>query len=461
MVESDHDSEDDTGMTGNDPRADSGYGGHGLGRPAGLPLPAGAVIAGFDSGLRVIEVTGRVQGRHDHLLGMPLGEAIGTADLPALQRAAWSALEGRTTTISCALEGTAAELVVNLAPHPGRPGYGLALVLDGPERAVGDSRERERAEELELISTAARELARSTHSDEARATICEAAQSVCGAEVVVLLEPDEGAFRLLATASRGLDANGAALPLNESSGAAMALRTNVPQFLADPAGESPAAAAFLREAGLESVLWQPVSRGRTVRAVLCIGWTSRISAVHERAARLLEFIAVEGAVAIDRGSAFGRLVAMARSDPLTGLGNRRAWEEELRREMARSGRQRTPLSVAVLDLDEFKTFNDSRGHPAGDRVLEELSRSWTAELRATDVLARHGGDEFALALPICDVQTALPTLRRLQAATRGWGSFCAGVVQWDGEEGFDALLSRADVALYRAKDQGAGTILTG
>ena len=101
---------------------------------------------------------------------------------------------------------------------------------------------------------------------------------------------------------------------------------------------------------------------------------------------------------LQRGELLERLEAMERTDDLTGLPNRRAWEEELPREMARARRDSQKLSVAMLDLDRFKLFNDRYGHQAGDRLLKQAASAWGSQLRSTDVLARYGGEEFALAL---------------------------------------------------------------
>src|SRR5207344_2533169 len=86
-------------------------------------------------------------------------------------------------------------------------------------------------------------------------------------------------------------------------------------------------------------------------------------------------------------------------DPLTGLGNRRHFDERLDQEMRRATRLGTSLSVAILDLDHFKQINDSMGHAVGDLVLREVAILMRLECRAIDVLARYGGEEFALVLP--------------------------------------------------------------
>ena len=112
----------------------------------------------------------------------------------------------------------------------------------------------------------------------------------------------------------------------------------------------------------------------------------------------MRMLAAETAMALERSDLLARLEESARTDDLTGLLNRRAWEEELPREMARARRQQHPLCVAMLDLDFFKNYNDERGHQAGDRLLKQSAAAWVAELRASDTLARYGGEEFTVVL---------------------------------------------------------------
>jgi len=146
--------------------------------------------------------------------------------------------------------------------------------------------------------------------------------------------------------------------------------------------------------------------------------------------------------------------ALAATDSLTGLPNRRILEQTLSRELARSVRGGTPLSLVIIDLDDFKRLNDTAGHQAGDRLLCELANAWTGELRGADLLARYGGDEFALLLPDCAAEAALEILDRLRSVTPLIHTFSAGVAVWDGSAPPDQLFAAADVALLGAKGTG-------
>ena len=122
-------------------------------------------------------------------------------------------------------------------------------------------------------------------------------------------------------------------------------------------------------------------------------------------------------IAVALAEAQGRLArnlrTAAATDPLTGVANRRAWEAEADRNLARAHRTGEPLSFAILDLDHFKVVNDRQGHGAGDALLRELTAGWAGRLRRADLLGRYGGDEFVLCLPATDEHGAWEMLEQL------------------------------------------------
>lgn len=150
---------------------------------------------------------------------------------------------------------------------------------------------------------------------------------------------------------------------------------------------------------------------------------------------------------------------LAAIDPLTGIYNRRSWDEHLERELARARRERRPLSLLMIDLDHFKRFNDARGHPAGDQLLAQTATVWRSMIRATDILARYGGEEFAIALPDCSPDDAVLIADRLRSAMPLGQTCSAGVACWDGQEAAAGLVARADRALYQAKEQGRNRVV--
>lgn len=143
----------------------------------------------------------------------------------------------------------------------------------------------------------------------------------------------------------------------------------------------------------------------------------------------------------------------AGTDELTGLLNRGGFLAAATRERAIAGRLGQPLTLAVLDLDGFKQVNDRHGHAVGDRLLAELAEQWQAKLRARDVLARQGGDEFVLLLPATGAEEAEKVLERLRAPGLrvGWS---VGATEWVAGESLDDCLARADSRLYAVKSTG-------
>lgn len=148
------------------------------------------------------------------------------------------------------------------------------------------------------------------------------------------------------------------------------------------------------------------------------------------------------------------LRATALSDALTGLPNRRAWDEQLAHELAVSRRSGCPLSVAAIDLDKLKRVNDLLGHEHGDRLIQDCAQLWVAGLRETDFIARVGGDEFVVLLPDCAEEKAEQIARRIREAPRSKPSFSVGIATWNGDEESYELMHRADRAMYAAKAAG-------
>jgi diguanylate cyclase (GGDEF)-like protein len=154
-----------------------------------------------------------------------------------------------------------------------------------------------------------------------------------------------------------------------------------------------------------------------------------------------------------------RLATLARVDGLTGVPNRRAWDEELIRMLAHARRAGETLHVALLDLDHFKRFNDTHGHQAGDRLLKEAAAAWRAQLRTADLIARYGGEEFAVLLQGGTAAEAAEVLERLLVATPLGQTVSAGLATWDAEERAEQLVGRADAVLYEAKRTGRNRVV--
>ena len=170
---------------------------------------------------------------------------------------------------------------------------------------------------------------------------------------------------------------------------------------------------------------------------------------------LAEHFAEVAALALSNVKTRAELVRLATTDDLTGLCNRRRFREELARELARAERTGEPLAVLLFDLDGFKQVNDCFGHDAGDVALTTVAAALQATSRATDVVARIGGDEFAVLLPSTDRAGAESLARRFAKAISDAGrengvSTSVGVAASDSSEPID-LLAEADRLLYVAK----------
>jgi diguanylate cyclase (GGDEF)-like protein len=177
---------------------------------------------------------------------------------------------------------------------------------------------------------------------------------------------------------------------------------------------------------------------------LAIVWTAIAAVVCYTVLRLVDEIRRQSA----------ELERLASTDSLTGLPNRRVWEDALPRELARSLRAGSPVAIAILDLDHFKYYNDTHGHQGGDLLLKELAALWPGELRESDLLARYGGEEFALLLPDCGTTDLAPVVEKVRLATPSGVTTSAGAAVWDGVEEAEELIRRADDALYSAKRGG-------
>jgi diguanylate cyclase (GGDEF)-like protein len=194
--------------------------------------------------------------------------------------------------------------------------------------------------------------------------------------------------------------------------------------------------------------------------VLVIHWTEHMARLDPELEQVVSLLAAEASIAIERTKLLARLEQAARTDDLTGLPNRRAWDEHLARELARARRVGTSLCVAMLDLDHFKEYNDLHGHQGGDRFLKEAAAAWQSRIRDTDLIARYGGEEFAVALLDCDLAAAAEMVDEMREQTPEGESTSAGVAAWDGSEGEAELVARADAALYEAKRAGRDQVVS-
>lgn len=230
--------------------------------------------------------------------------------------------------------------------------------------------------------------------------------------------------------------------------------------------------AYFREhvGELHSAALLPLVRGGRNRGVLALGSRDPLRYQPHLGTDFLDHLAMVATVCLENAVNQERLRLHGRTDPLTGLYNRRYLEARLAEEVSRARRHHMPLACLFLDVDHFKGVNDRHGHAAGDAVLRCLAERITELLRASDVAVRYGGEEFALLLPQTAATEAAVLAERLRAhlAARPVevaGVDCLvevtvsiGVAELAADESGDGLLDGADRALYRAKAGGRNRV---
>jgi diguanylate cyclase (GGDEF)-like protein len=218
-----------------------------------------------------------------------------------------------------------------------------------------------------------------------------------------------------------------------------------------------------------SVLIEPLSTKNRPSGSIAIA-SAEADAYPERVEKTFEMIVRHANIVIDYARLYESTKRLSITDGLTKLYNHRFFQDALKREFARSQRHQSPLSLALLDIDHFKRFNDTYGHQQGDVVLQELARTLRGQVRNLDVVARYGGEEFAVIMPDAPVDVALRVAERLRAAVEGHPvegptgplsvTISLGVASVPHAEitAPAALIAAADRALYRAKERGRNCV---
>jgi diguanylate cyclase (GGDEF)-like protein len=237
-------------------------------------------------------------------------------------------------------------------------------------------------------------------------------------------------------------------------------RAGVGRYVNDLLDDGEAHGDATRRSGLRSAYVEPLLRDGEPAGVLAISWHTVKRADPSKLSSLVGLLATETASAIERADLVSELASTARTDQLTGVRNRRAWDEELPRELARARRVGAPVCVAMIDIDHFKAYNDRHGHLAGDRLLRTAAAGWSRRLRTTDLMARYGGEEFCVLLPGCSEEIGERLLDLLRRDMPDRATCSAGVAEWDGHESPEELVGRADRALYAAKRGGRDRVAT-
>jgi diguanylate cyclase (GGDEF)-like protein len=329
-----------------------------------------------------------------------------------------------------------------------------ALVGSAIQTLVDQSRHR--TADVDALGTITRAL---TAGSDPRSELCAVAQLVTGASFAVLFEPHPDGTLVATTGTDGVDLQQIRTdPRAKNSAAAQAWRTGETIYIADTATDPRASGRLNEVTGARAALCQPITRDQRRMGVLVMGFDESRRQMPTTALDLVELLAAEIGAAIDRADLVSLLATQSRSDPLTGAENRRGWDEEIDRELARARRTGNPLTIAILDMDHFKAYNDSHGHLAGDTLLKELVSAIRTELRTVDVIARWGGEEFVVALPDCDLEQAHAIASRLLEVVPNAQTASIGLTQARPQDTPRALIERADQALYAAKNGGRNQV---
>ena len=206
----------------------------------------------------------------------------------------------------------------------------------------------------------------------------------------------------------------------------------------------------------QSVLWEMVDASHDFAKNLLVVLSERVRS-HNR-------------VIADSYGELRKFERHATTDALTGLGNRHTMEDAFLREIKRCEQDEQPISLIMIDIDNFKLFNDRFGHLAGDRALSAVANILQHQFRPRDLLVRYGGDEFAVLLPEVNEELALSIADRVRQAVSGETAdgddsliqipirISMGVAELDGGSDLSALIRAADAALYRAKHAGRDVV---
>jgi diguanylate cyclase (GGDEF)-like protein len=293
---------------------------------------------------------------------------------------------------------------------------------------------------------------------------------LAGARGVCIAFYDESTRSFSSRVTRGLSERYTESKAYQSSRlAAEAMRLGEPVLSSDLPDAAYPLSAEARQDGIRSVVCLPLASAQERLGVILFYRNDRSDFSFEDV-ELVRTFSHLAAHAIQNARLHARTVNLAETDPLTGLYNRRKFEQRLREEIQRSQRSRQPLALLLLDIDHFKKVNDTYGHSAGDAVLKALALTFRKETRDVDMAARMGGEEFVFLLPDTDPALAQRVAERIRAAvmaqaiaiseaekiriTASIGIACYPLHANSAE----ALIVGADRAVYAAKQAGRNRV---
>ncbi|MFY0409812.1 diguanylate cyclase domain-containing protein [Solicola sp. PLA-1-18] len=335
---------------------------------------------------------------------------------------------------------------------PGEHPWTLAHVTDITDRWAAE----QTAARAERVSRVLADVTRSVvqRRDDVRTAVVQGAQQLTGASGVALVESfDE--HGLVVTAATDPDQVGVRVDLAQLTMTGSVWHRGVAVDVEDVAAEATVNPAMARVHSMVSGYWQPVlGPDGEVLAVLTAAWFEARSAASAEVRQAMEVLAAEAGAALHEDLTRRRLEASVTLDPLTGLANRRGWDEGLAELVARTVDDDGVVAVAMIDLDHFKQYNDAHGHAAGDALLVGFAETLRHSVRAPDLVSRWGGDEFAVAMSVPSAQHARTVVDRIVGAVPAGQTCSIGLALHGAHDDVAATLARADRALYAVKDAG-------
>jgi diguanylate cyclase (GGDEF)-like protein len=349
-----------------------------------------------------------------------------------------------------------------------------AMAADAILRTRASLGREELGQEFKAVYVVSRDLAALTERAEVCRLLIRSARQLVPLEAAAVVMEDQAATRYVVEEGHGWarEFEGREVALTERTWTAWVLRSaDDPYLLDNVSGHDDRMPILVLDEGsdrAESLLAVPLGpRDRRLGALMIMG---RRGAFDAAASRVLGVLANQAAAALSTIQMTDRIKDMAMRDGLTGLYNRRAFDDQLRHALGRADREKGRLGLVLLDIDHFKKLNDTFGHPAGDAVLRHTAHVVEHHLRRADEAARFGGEEFALILPNTDEAGAVRLAERVRGAVEKAQlvfegarlsvtvSLGAAVWPYDGQDE-ESLIAAADRALYAAKQAGRNRVV--
>jgi diguanylate cyclase (GGDEF)-like protein len=284
-------------------------------------------------------------------------------------------------------------------------------------------------------------------------TVTAEAIELTGAAAAVVEMPERDAMVYRAVAGTAEPYLGYRVPIGGSI-SGLCLTTQETLVVTDSEFDPRVDRDACRKVGARSLVVVPLLHGERAAGILKV-YSPAAGAVGWNEARVLRLLAHVIGTGLVRAELVETLAEHAHTDKLTGLPNRRSWDDQLVRALARADRTGEALSVAICDVNGLKRLNDTEGHAAGDALLQGVAWSLRQAARAGDIVARLGGDEFGVLLSGADDSAAADAVHRLTAALAPGRSMSVGVAEWDRRESADELVTRADHRMYAQKPSSA------